>query len=99
MGKKPKSIIVDSMDSCIVCGSPYVEIHHCIYGRGRRALADKYGLVVPLCTEHHTGQTGVHKKPNEGLDLQLKKLAQEKFNSVYGANKSFLEVFGKNYIE
>lgn len=96
---KVKSIIVDCMDNCFVCGSPYVEIHHCIYGKGRRALADKYGLVVPLCNEHHRGQTGVHMKPNEGLDLHLKKLAQEKFEALYGANKSFLEVFGKNYLD
>ena len=79
-----------------MCGSPYVQIHHCIYGVANRKLSDKYGLIVPLCQEHHTGDTGVHK--NRDFDLHLKKLAQEKFNSVYGADKSFIEVFGKNYL-
>ena len=91
-----KSIIVNCMDNCFVCGSPYTEIHHVIYGTANRKLSDKYGLVVPLCHEHHRGQTGVHF--NRDFDTSLKKLAQEKFNAVYGANKSFLEVFGKNYL-
>ena len=91
-----KSIIVDCMDNCFVCASPYTEVHHVIYGTANRKLSDKYGLVVPLCHEHHRGQTGVHF--NRDFDIALKKLAQEKFNAVYGANKSFLEVFGKNYL-
>ena len=98
MGKKAKSIIVDCMDNCFVCGSPYVEEHHCIYGRGLRALSDKYGLVVPLCAEHHRGQTGVHMQPNKGLDLHLKKLAQEKFEAHIGARNEFIRVFGKSYL-
>lgn len=96
MAKRTKSIIVDCMDNCLVCGSPYVEIHHVMYGTSNRKLSDKYGLIVPLCQEHHRGQTGVHFK--RSLDMCLKKLAQEKFNAVYGANTSFLEVFGKNYL-
>jgi hypothetical protein len=94
MGKK--SIVVDSMDYCLVCGSPYVEIHHVMFGTANRKLSDKYGLVVPLCHEHHRGRTGVHF--NRDLDLALKKLAQEKFNAVYGENTSFQEVFLKNYL-
>ena len=94
---KVKSIIVDCMDNCFVCGSPYVEVHHIMYGTANRKLSDKYGLIVPLCQEHHRGQTGAHFK--RSFDLFLKRLAQEKFNAVYGANKSFLEVFGKNYLD
>lgn len=91
-----KSIIVDCMDNCFVCASPYTEVHHVIYGTANRKLSDKYGLVVPLCHEHHRGQTGVHF--NRDFDIYLKKLAQEKFNAVYGADKDFKEVFGKNYL-
>ena len=93
---KTKSIIVECMDNCFVCGSPYVEIHHVIYGTANRKLSDKYGLVVPLCKEHHTGRTGVHFKHD--LDIHLKKLAQEKFEALYGANTSFREIFGRNYL-
>ena len=97
MAKRVKSIIVDCMDNCFVCGSPYVEVHHIMYGTANRKWSDKYGLVVPLCQEHHRGQTGVHFK--RSFDLNLKKLAQEKFNDVYGEDKSFLEVFGRNYLD
>lgn len=93
---KTKSILVDCMDYCLICGSPYVEVHHVMYGTANRKLSDKYGLVVPLCQEHHRGSSGVHFR--RSLDLQLKKLAQEKFNDLYGANTSFKEVFGKNYL-
>lgn len=55
MGKKQKSIIVDCMDNCFVCSSPYVEVHHIMYGTANRKLSDKYGLIVPLCQEHHRG--------------------------------------------
>ena len=92
---KAKSIIVESMDKCIVCCSPYVEVHHVIYGTANRKLSDKYGLVVPLCHEHHTGRTGVHF--NRDFDMYLKKLAQQKFEAVYGANTRFRDIFGKSY--
>jgi hypothetical protein len=31
------------------------------------------------------------------MDDKLKKYAQERFEAVYGANTSFVEVFGKNF--
>lgn len=85
------------MDNCFVCGSPYVEVHHVIYGTANRKLSDKYGLIVPLCHEHHRGQTGVHFKRD--LDIHLKKLAQEKFEAKIGARNEFIRVFGKNYLD
>jgi len=91
--KKAKSIITDELDYCYLCGSPYVEIHHCMYGSYRQ-LSDKYGLVIPLCYEHHRGNNGVHF--NKALDKQIKELAQEKFKSHYG--KDIIDVFGKNFI-
>lgn len=95
--RKSKSIIVDDMEHCYVCGSPYIQIHHCIYGVANRKLSDKYGLVVPLCCEHHTGNAGVHR--NKDLDLHLKKLSQEAFERKYGARNEFIRVFGRNYLD
>ena len=93
---KPKSIITDDMEHCFVCGSPNIQIHHGIYGTANRKLSDKYGLVIPLCQEHHTGSAGIHF--NKDFDIALKKLAQERFEAVYGANMRFVDVFGKNYL-
>ncbi len=93
---KVKSVIVDDMEHCLVCGSPYIEIHHIIFGVANRKLSDKYGLVVPLCVEHHRGNTGVHQ--NRDLDLHLKKLAQEHFEAEFGTREYFRTVFGKSYL-
>ena len=38
--RKKKSIIVDDMEHCKLCGSPYVEIHHCLHGTANRKKAD-----------------------------------------------------------
>lgn len=98
MGKtaKEKSIMGFPMNECMVCQNPNVHIHHCIHGTANRKLADKYGLIVPLCQEHHTGRHGVHF--DKDFDLALKKLAQEKFEGKYGANISFRDIFGKSYL-
>lgn len=93
---KAKSIICEDMEHCMVCSSPYAEVHHVIYGTANRKLSEKYGLKVPLCHKHHTGSAGVHF--NRDFDMHLKKLAQERFEAKYGASESFREVFGRNYI-
>lgn len=93
---KTKSIIVDCMDNCFVCASPYVEVHHVIYGRGRRKISDAYGLVIPLCPEHHRGQTGVHFNPD--FDMAMKQLAQRKFEERFGNREAFRMAFGKSYL-
>ena len=72
-----KSIIVERTDRCVICGSPYVEIHHAIHGTANRKVADKYGLTIPLCHEHHLGVLGPHL--NRTVDLTYIKAAQRAF--------------------
>ena len=56
---------------CILCrhlgdfGTP-AEIHHIRRLGGRRDLAP----VIPLCPEHHRGNTGVHGLGNKGFVRQ-----------------------------
>lgn len=38
---------------CVICGSPAVNVHHSIFGRGMRTLASKYDLTMPMCYECH----------------------------------------------
>lgn len=90
-------IVTDEM-RCWYCGNPATEVHHCLYGTANRAKAEKYGLTVRLCKEHHTGKTGVHMNPNTGLDLHLKKMAQEYFEEHYGDRELFIKEFGKSYL-
>lgn len=90
------SIMGVPMDECYVCGSYDTEYHHVMYGTGQKEHSTTYGLIVPLCPEHHRGNAGVHQ--NRVLDKELKELAQKKMDDVYGAYTSFFKVFGKNFI-
>lgn len=94
MGKK--SVIIEDMEHCYICNSPYVQIHHVFFGVANRKISDKYGYIVPLCQEHHTGSAGVHF--NKDLDLHLKKLAQKHFEAEFGARNVFRGVFGKSFL-
>ena len=94
MGKK--SVIYDCMDNCIVCGSPYVEIHHIFYGNANRKISDRMGYLLPLCKEHHTGSTGIHF--DKAFDIEIKKDAQKHFEAHYGPRNEFIKVFGKSYL-
>ena len=91
-----KSIIVDDMSQCLICGRPYPEEHHCIFGYGNRDLSDDYGLVIPLCHEHHRGNTGVHQ--NRDMDLGIKAMAQRAFEKKVGSRDDWMRLFGRNYL-
>ena len=50
-----------------------------------------------MCQPHHRdSKEGVHF--NKDLDLELKKLAQKRFEEKYGHEK-FMAIFGKNYLD
>lgn len=77
----------------------FLQEHHVVFGSfgsGRR-LSEKFGLKVYLCDEHHE-----HSDEAVHVNAQIRKMlcedAQRKFEEVH-PNLSFLEIFGKNYIE
>ena len=90
------SVLVEDLEVCCVCGKPYVQLHHVLYGVGNRQIADKYGYIVPLCLEHHTGSGGVHF--NREMDLHFKRMAHEHFEAHHGSRRDFVKVFGKSYL-
>lgn len=92
-----KSIMTNDLEHCIVCGtSNNIHIHHCIYGSAKRKLSDKYGLIVPLCANHHNmSKNGVHF--NKLLDTKMKQFAQKKFEEAF-PDLDFIKIFGKNYL-
>ena len=107
-----KSIVVDERWSkyCIICGKP-AEQHHCIGGTANRKVSDKWGLIVPLCEEHHrTGKFSAHQSKEVGLLIHIiSELAFEKhyiaeqrglpFEDIEDeARNKFKKEFGKNYI-
>lgn len=94
-----KSIIQENADYCFVCGRyGQTERHHTIFGTANRKKSDKYGLTVYLCPDCHRGTNGVHGKNGHSLDLQLKRIAQKKFEEKYSREK-FTNVFGRNYLD
>lgn len=86
-----KSIIQDNMNECIVCKTiNNLHVHHVMNGPLRKK-STKYGLIVRLCASHHYG---VHA--NQKVDDAFKRVAQEKFEEIYGHEK-WMREFHKNY--
>lgn len=82
-------------DTCWICQKPYAQTHEIFYGNGKRQLSIKYGQQVKLCNEHHRQ---VHKNPNQGLDKELKQMAQKNFEAFHG-HKKYMELFTINYLD
>ena len=93
--KERFSIIYLDLTKCAICGSKTgINKHEVFYGRNRQNSI-KYGLVVPLCFNHHVGDDGIHK--DKELDLYYKKLFQKKWIELYGTNEDFIKIFHQNY--
>ena len=98
---KNRSIMQRDNTYCYLCEKLYgqyrmtdLERHHAIHGTGGRPLAEKYGLYVWLCREHHNnGSEAVHN--NRANDLIVQEDAQRAFEKHY-PDRSFLEIFGFN---
>lgn len=98
-----KSIIQDKKE-CFICRLNYdvetpvgLHEHHIFEGSGRRKQSEKYGLKVWLCHRHHISDTrfGVHFQKQR--DLELKQLAQRKFEETH-TREEFRKHFRKSYL-
>lgn len=54
---------------CLICGQP-ANVHHVMRAPGKRRRRDDR-FVVPLCREHHQGDSGVHGLGSEAAFLAL----------------------------
>ena len=106
MMKKTKRAesIIQTEKYCYLCRvvedrDTYVELecHHCIHGIANRRLADRLGLWIWLCPEHHrTGKYSVHKCKE--IDTKIEQIAQAHFEKKIGSREDFMRIFGKNYL-
>ena len=94
--KKLFSVFTDDMDHCIFTGSAPVERHH-IFGASNRKHSERFGFVVPLRPDLHPNGVFAGKDAKK-IDLKLKQMAQEYYESHYGTREEFREIFGKNYL-
>ena len=94
--EKVQKIRLQMYKRCIFCGTGNnLQLHHVIFGNGRRSKSEKYGLVAWVCEDCHTGNNGLHTHPL--ADLELKQYAQLQFEGVYSREKWMAE-FGKSYL-
>lgn len=92
MGRKS---VLTTSTCCVECGNPETVTHH-IFPGSCRSVSDKYGYVIPLCVEHHTGRAGIHF--NSLLMLKWKIEAQKHFEANLGTREDFIKVFNKSYL-
>lgn len=93
-----KSIISEKKE-CYVCKTiDNLHLHHIMFGKNRKK-ADKDGLTVYLCYEHHEGTNGVHGRNGHNLDIKLKRIAEKRWIEYYNTTiEDFICSYGKNYI-
>ena len=89
-----ESKFTSDLNHCYVCGRPYPNLHHMMNGANKKK-AEQYGLILPLCINHHTGAEGVHTKPEKML--ACRQMAQRKFEEEH-TRKEWIEQFGKSYL-
>lgn len=88
--------IMQKNKECFVCGTTYnLHEHHIFFGSANRKCSERHGLKCFLCYEDHEGTKGVHH--NRELDLELKKVAQAKFEETH-TREEFRQIFGKSWL-
>lgn len=92
-----KSILTKNMNRCMLAdGTCFgrIEYHHCMPASDRNK-STKYGLIAPLCQNHHRiGRKAVHNNA-ENMN-KLKALSHVAFEREY-PNKDWLRIFGRNF--
>lgn len=95
MGDGTMKSILQEDKVCFICGNTQVHEHHIYFGANRKA-SENNGFKVYLCPYHHNmSDEGVHF--NKELDIQLKKMCQEKFEEKH-TREEFMKIIGKNYL-
>lgn len=88
--------IISNERVCFICGSPFNLHKHHIFGGANRRLSEQDGLWVYLTGHYHNlSNEGVHF--NKELDLQLKQLAQQKYEETH-TREEFMQRYGRNYL-
>lgn len=90
--------ILQDYKECYVCQSQNkLHAHHVFYGVGKRALSDKYKLIIWLCPIHHNmSDSGIHF--NKELDNSIKALSQIKAMQYYKWSlDDWMKIFRRNY--
>ena len=94
--KRLHSVFTEDMDHCMFTGCAPVERHH-IFGGANKKNSEKRGFIAPLRPDLHPN--GVFAgKDAKAVDLRLKTMAQEYYESHYGSREDFIKEFGKSVL-
>jgi ribosomal protein S14 len=86
---------------CVICGRPKQDIHHLVFGRGLRELADEDNLTAPLCRMCHDE---IH---NNGVASGLSKIVGQLLFEIDHvqqgetqdqARETFRKRYGRSYL-
>ena len=86
------SILTDDLTVSFLSGRPTEDVHHCVFGRGRRKMAEREGFIVGLTHEEHML---VHSDRN--LQLYFIRLCQVEYEKT-GSREQWIRLVGKNYL-
>jgi hypothetical protein len=95
-------MITEFAENCVICNRPATDVHHMIFGTANRKLADKDGLTMPLCREHHEM---VHRNKELKVMSQIagqlafeKKILAENDVTEETARQDFMIRYGRSYL-
>ena len=94
--KKLFSVFTDDMEHCMFTGCAPVERHH-IFGGSNRKNSEIRGFIAPLRPDLHPNGVFADKDA-KAIDMRLKTMAQEYYETHYGTRDDFRKEFVKSYI-
>lgn len=90
-------MITEYANYCILCNKPRTDIHHCVFGVGRRNLAEVDGLTMPLCESCHRA---IHQGKMQTLSKIIGQLLYERNKCAEGMTvEEARESFRRRYFE
>lgn len=91
------SILPTKDGTCYLCGNRTETVRHEIYyGTANRRISKAAGAWVNICPRCHAE---VHRNPNAGLDLTLKRKGEYYYTIADGNNHvRFINTFGRSWL-
>lgn len=90
-------MITEYANYCILCDKPRTDIHHLVFGVGRRNLAEVDGLTMPLCDSCHRA---IHQGKMQTLSKIIGQLLYERNKCAEGMTvEEARESFRRRYFE
>lgn len=94
-------MITEYTGLCLICGKPKEEVHHLVYGRGMRNLAEEDNLKVPLCRTchksiHSNEVAGKMSKILGQMEFEMQRVAKGIPQEI--AREEFRKRYGRSYL-